>query len=99
MIRHHHHRLVVRDGLGIDDLNTGGTGGTAYHNQNRGTDILIGDDTTYDANTTALLALIAEWGRTDITRTQKITDLTSVQSAGQEARDTGHPAFITFGGA
>jgi hypothetical protein len=63
-------------GAGQDNLNAGGSHGS----QALGNDILIGDDTTYDTNTAALLAIMSEWGRTDIALAQKITDLTNVTS-------------------
>jgi hypothetical protein len=65
-------------GPGTASLNTGGSHG----NQALGNDILIGADTTYDANTAALLAIMSEWGRTDISTAQKITDLTTVNAPG-----------------
>jgi Ca2+-binding RTX toxin-like protein len=70
------------DGSGVSIL-IGGLGSDTL-NGTHGTDILIGDDTVYDANSTALLALVAEWGRTDITRAQKISDLTSGSEREQE---------------
>jgi hypothetical protein len=67
-------------GPGTASLNTGGSHG----NQALGNDILLGADTVYDANTTALLALMSEWDRTDISTNQKITDLTTVNAAGSK---------------
>jgi Ca2+-binding RTX toxin-like protein len=46
------------------DLLIGGLGGDTLHG-NGGDDIVIGNSTAYDTNLSALLALMAEWGRTD----------------------------------
>jgi hypothetical protein len=83
---------TIYDGSGFNIL-IGGAG-TDYLNRsvdntiqsNLGTDILIGDKTIYDdgrsVNLVALNALMAEWGRTDETVSQKKDHLTNTTSGG-----------------
>jgi hypothetical protein len=55
---------VLIGGLGNDTI-TGGANG----------DIVIGGNTNFDTNQAALSAILAEWQRTDIGYSQRITDL------------------------
>jgi Ca2+-binding RTX toxin-like protein len=57
-------RDVLIGGLGRDRLSGGG-----------GDDLLIGGGTLYDDNVPALLAIAAEWARTDRTYAQRVADL------------------------
>jgi hypothetical protein len=68
------------------DILIGGGGSAALH-AGSGDDILIGGSTTYDANVTALLALIGEWGRTDIGYAIRVQDLFGSGSGGQNGAD------------
>src|SRR5205807_1100027 len=47
-----------------------------------GGDILIGGTTTYDGNAAALVAVLAEWGRTDIDYVTRIAHLAGSTSGG-----------------
>jgi hypothetical protein len=58
-------------GLGADTLRAGSGGA-----------ILIGGATNYDANVTALLALMKEWGRTDVDYNTRIKHLSGSLSGG-----------------
>lgn len=62
------------------DLLIGGTGADQLFGQN-GDDILISGTTTFDANTPALNAILAEWTSTR-TYTQRINNLTGATSGG-----------------
>ena len=64
-------RNILVGGLGADTL-LGGTG----------EDILIGGTTNFDANTSALDALRAEWARLDLTYQQRIDHLTGKSAGG-----------------
>ncbi len=59
-------RNFLIGGKGADSLTGGG-----------GDNILIGDATIYDSNMPALLAIFAEWTRTDISFQKRISDLIS----------------------
>jgi RHS repeat-associated protein/uncharacterized repeat protein (TIGR01451 family) len=104
---------VLVGGTGSSSL-TGGSGqdiliggGAAVLHAGSGGDLLIGGSTTYDANLAALLALVQEWGRTDISYAQRVQDLSGSGSVGQNgaivltaqtiARDTALSQL--FGGA
>ncbi len=69
---------------GTDTLTAGsgpavliGGGGAATLTGGSGATLLIGGGTTYDLNDVALEAILAEWDRTDIGFTQRVSDLTS----------------------
>ncbi len=64
-----------------NDILIGGLGGSTL-NAGTGSDILLAGMTSFDANLAALLALMAEWGRTDIGVPQKIADLYGNGSGG-----------------
>jgi hypothetical protein len=75
---------VLVGGDGDDHLNGGAgrnilIGGrcTDHLNANSGDDILIGGSTAFDANETALTALLAEWTRTDADYATRVAHLTS----------------------
>jgi hypothetical protein len=70
---------ILIGGLGADSLNRNVAGTTL---SNLGTDILIGDVTAHDNNLSALLALMSEWGRTDISRAAKIDHLNGTTPGG-----------------
>jgi hypothetical protein len=57
-------RDMVIGGLGADQLDGGA-----------GDDILVGGSTIYDANTTALLAILQEWTRTDLAFSVRVDHL------------------------
>src|SRR5262249_25142177 len=59
-------RGILIGGAGADTLTGGGND-----------DLLIHGATAFDANTTALLALLAEWRRTDRTYAQRVANLRS----------------------
>ena len=59
-------RTILLGGTGSDTL-TGGSND----------DLLVHGTTAFDANTTALFALLAEWQRTDRTYARRIADLRS----------------------
>ena len=63
-------RMLI-GGLGADTLRGGG-----------GDDILIGGRTSYDANQTALLAVMKEWGRTDADYSTRVKHLNGTLSGG-----------------
>jgi uncharacterized delta-60 repeat protein len=77
-------------GRGGNDVITGGSGcslliggkGSDQIIGGSSDDIVIGGTTTYDTNTTALLALLAEWQRTDETYQQRIDHLRGVTAGG-----------------
>jgi hypothetical protein len=75
---------ILIGGDGSDNLNqnAGGSG-----QSNLGTDILIKGRTSYDSNVAALIALMAEWGRTDETTAQKIDHLDGTTSGGSNGSD------------
>src|SRR5207248_9751455 len=58
-------------GLGADQLDGGA-----------GDDILIGGMTSHDANTTALLAIMQEWGRIDQTYQQRVDHISGTTTGG-----------------
>jgi Ca2+-binding RTX toxin-like protein len=64
-------RDILIGGRGAGVLRAGGGGA-----------ILIGGQTVYDANVSALLSLLAEWGRTDRGTAARIEDLYGVGSGG-----------------
>jgi RHS repeat-associated protein len=65
-----------------NDILIGGPGADVLH-AGSGNDILIGGSTGYDANLTALLALMSEWGRADNTSyQQRVADLFNAGSGG-----------------
>ncbi|HJT30621.1 MAG TPA: PKD domain-containing protein, partial [Pirellulales bacterium] len=64
-------RNLLIGGAGSDMLYAGGAG-----------DILIAGTTAYDTDLTALDAIMAEWGRTDISYQQRIDDLLGTSSGG-----------------
>lgn len=73
---------VFVGGIGNDSLTGGsgrdiliGGGGMDTLRAGTGDDILIGDSTVYDANQAALLALAAEWNRTNIGYQPRVQDL------------------------
>src|SRR5262249_19286232 len=58
-----------------------------------GDDILIGETTTYDSNPAALNAILAYWGRTDLTYAQRVSGL---QAGVSYSDQTGtHTASLT----
>jgi Ca2+-binding RTX toxin-like protein len=80
---------VLLGGRGADELLGGGDGslliGGAGRDDLLGSlagDILISGHTDYDANEAALLALLAEWKRTDLTYDQRIDHLTGKTADG-----------------
>src|SRR5262245_35051448 len=62
---------ILIGGRGADELEGGS-----------GADLLIGGGTTFDANLTALRAILAEWARTDIGYADKVAHLTGASSGG-----------------
>ena len=62
------------------------TGGT-------GQDILIAGTTSYDTNLAALDAILAYWGRTDLTYAQEVTGLSTTGVTYQDATGT-HTAVL-----
>jgi hypothetical protein len=64
-------RNLLIGGLGTDTL-TGGSGD----------DLLIGGTTSYDGNTAALQAILAEWGRTDAGYAARVAHLNGSQAGG-----------------
>ncbi len=75
---------TLTGGTGRDILIGGG--GAATLNAGSGDDILIAGSTSYDAPTAAhlaaLVALLAEWQRTDIDYAQRVQDLSGTGSGG-----------------
>lgn len=71
---------VLIGGRGRDVL-IGGTGSDTLH-AGSGGDILIGGNTIYDGNLEALSAILAEWGRTDISYQDRINHLLGSVSGG-----------------
>jgi Ca2+-binding RTX toxin-like protein len=77
-------------GQGGNDTLQGGSGrdiliagtGAGMLKGGSGDDILIGGYTSYDGNITALLAIMAEWGRTDADYNTRIAHLMGTQSGG-----------------
>jgi Ca2+-binding RTX toxin-like protein len=63
------------------DLLIGGVGGDTLHG-NGGDDLVIGNSTDYDSNLEALIALLAEWGRTDADYTTRINHLNGSAGGG-----------------
>jgi RHS repeat-associated protein len=96
---------TLTGGNGADILIGGG--GPAVLHAGGGGDILIAGSTVYDTNATALLLLLKEWDRMDITYPQRVADLFGTGSGGQNgafvltaqtvARDTAMSQL--FGGA
>jgi hypothetical protein len=68
-------------GGGGRDILIAGTGAGTLEGGSGG-DILIGGYTSYDGNITALLAIMAEWGRTDADYNTRIAHLMGTQSGG-----------------
>gem|GEM_PF-590244 len=80
---------VLAGGSGNDVLYGGsgrnlliGGGGADTLSGGNSDDILIGGATNYDSNLAALDAIMAEWGRTDISYQQRIADLDGAASGG-----------------
>ena len=77
---------TLTGGTGRDILIGGTVDAAATLNAGSGGDILIAGSTSYDvptlANLTALLALSAEWQRTDISYTQRVQDLSGTGNGG-----------------
>jgi uncharacterized delta-60 repeat protein len=71
---------VLYGGKG-QDLLIGG-GGADKLVAGKGGDILIGGSTDFDANATALTAILAEWGRTDLSYQGRIAHLMGTTSGG-----------------
>jgi Ca2+-binding RTX toxin-like protein len=59
------------------DILIGGAGANALH-AGSGDDVLIGGSTAFDTNLPALLALMAEWSRTDLDYAGRVQDLFGV---------------------
>jgi parallel beta-helix repeat protein len=81
---------VLVGGKGNDSLSGGGGrdlliggAGTDVLVGNGGSDLLIGSSTSYDANLQALAAVMAEWGRTDLSFTARINHLTGTTTGGK----------------
>jgi len=53
-----------------------------------GTSLMIGGRTRWDANTSALLSLLAEWGRTDVNQATKMGHLRGTLSGGRNGATT-----------
>jgi autotransporter-associated beta strand protein len=68
-------------GGGGEDILIGGGGPATLHGGARD-DVLIGGSTVYDANTTALLMLLEEWGRMDRGYPARVQDLFGNGSGG-----------------
>jgi hypothetical protein len=70
-----------------------------------GNDIIIGDYTTFDGNNAALMSILAEWQRTDLTYSQRISDLktggglngTNLLIFGTTVKDDGSADLLTGG--
>lgn len=75
---------VLYGGSGRNLLIGAGGGDTLYGGG--ADDILIGGTTDYDSNLAALDAIMAEWGRTDISYQQRIADLDGAASGGQNGQ-------------
>lgn len=71
---------LLYGGSGRNLLIGGGGSDTLYGGG--GDDILIGGGTAYDANLAALNAIMAEWGRTDLSYQQREADLSGAASGG-----------------
>lgn len=76
-------------GAGSNSLTAGsgrdiliGGGGTDILTAGSGDDLLIAGSTAYNSNLSALLAQMAEWGRTDRTYSQRVQDLPGTASGG-----------------
>ena len=65
-----------------NDLLVGGLGADVLRGGD-GDDILVGGTTDFDANPTALSALMAEWGRTDLTYQARIDHLSGTTTGGR----------------
>jgi hypothetical protein len=77
-------RDIVIGGAGADTLRAGGGG-----------DVLISGSTAYDANVAALLALEAEWSRTDIGYLARVQDLFGDGSGGLNGTFLLDPQTVT----
>jgi Ca2+-binding RTX toxin-like protein len=77
------HNLVIGGGGGYKL--TGGTG----------QDILIAGTTSYDTNLAALTAILAYWGRTDLTYAQEVSGLSTVGVSYQDGTGT-HTAVLNI---
>ncbi|HVX63619.1 MAG TPA: hypothetical protein VHC19_23555 [Pirellulales bacterium] len=76
-----------------------GDGGADTLSGGNGDDILIGGTTAYDSNLAALDAIMAEWGRTDISYRQRIADLEGAASGGLNGQYVLNAATVHDDGA
>jgi hypothetical protein len=83
-------------GAGRDVL-IGGTGPSSLR-AGAGGDILIAGRTAYDTNAAALLAILAEWGRTDRVYADRVRDLFGAGSGGLNGASVLAPQAITPAG-
>jgi Ca2+-binding RTX toxin-like protein len=79
------------------DILIGGGGGVLQAGS--GGDLLIAGSTAYDVNVQALLALLAEWGRTDIDYLQRVQDLFSGGSGAANGNVLLNEPAVTAGSA
>lgn len=92
---------VLMGGAGRDDI-TGGVGrdlilggqGADVLRGGRGDDLLFGNRTTFDANQAALIALMAEWGRTDASYQERLDHLLGFVPNGRNGSFVLEPAAI-----
>jgi phospholipase C len=81
---------VVVGGVGNDHIEGGaaasiliGGAGSDHVEGQSGNDLIIGGSTFFDANLSALKALLAEWTRTDIAYVDKVAQITGAASGGK----------------
>ncbi len=92
---------ILLGGAGRDDI-TGGRGrdliiggqGADVLRGRGGADLLIGNRTAFDANQDALIALMAEWGRTDVTYQERMDHLLGFAANGLNGTFELQPAAI-----
>jgi Ca2+-binding RTX toxin-like protein len=72
-----------------------GGGGSDVLRAGSGDDILIGGTTAYNGNLQALLAIMAEWGRTDRSYSQRVQDLYGDASGGLNGGFLLNPSTVT----